>query len=205
MVNNFEEEHPIAWYLTDDRDKPIEDQIGLFITTGGNGDWYIGTSPASNPNATLQAVRLCTSGGAVTLAPGLTWAIADAFKAIQAANEKKQYVRTSNHEDECELKAWRRRFPELEFDGSVGIREKTSDNQPMSLDETLEEWYDELERLVTTNLKKPATNTDPTTIHPSRMDGLAKNNNSDLETHNPTGGIRVFKTLRKVLNYVKGQ
>lgn len=121
MVNNYNEEYPIAWYQTDDRDKLLEDQLGLFITAGGNGDWYVGVSPASNPNATINAVRLCTSGGASTLAPGLTWAIADAYHAIQAANEKKEYKRTSNHEDEQELNAWRRKFPHLKFDGRFDI------------------------------------------------------------------------------------
>lgn len=67
-------------YLTDDRDalRPNE----LVIEQGGNGDWYVSVVPQGQGNIG-KAVRLCTSGGASSRCPGLTGAIAAAYKAIQ--------------------------------------------------------------------------------------------------------------------------
>ncbi len=71
-------------YLTDDRDarNPHELVIGI----GGNGDWYAAVVPKGE--GTLgRAVRICTSGGASTKAPGLPVAIADAFRAIEKSQK----------------------------------------------------------------------------------------------------------------------
>ena len=75
-------------YLTDDRDneKPRSE---LVIFQGGNGDWYVGvgeegTWPMHN------FVRLCTSGGASSACPGLTLAIAAAYRAMPPSPEEKK-------------------------------------------------------------------------------------------------------------------
>lgn len=73
-----------ARYLTDDRD--LDERHELVIFKGENGDWYVGI--AREGRAPLDAVRLCTSGGAASAAPGLTVAISDAWAAIISAEEK---------------------------------------------------------------------------------------------------------------------
>ncbi len=55
----------------------------LVIFQGGNGDWYVQVAPRHG--RTSEGVRLCTSGGASSHAPGLTVAIASAHRAIMAA------------------------------------------------------------------------------------------------------------------------
>lgn len=66
-------------YLTDDRDGRRRNE--LVIMQGGNGDWYVSVVPEGT--GTLgKAVRICTSGGAASAAPGLGVAIADAYRAI---------------------------------------------------------------------------------------------------------------------------
>lgn len=73
-------EEPVeARYLTDDRDLP--DRNELVIMTGGNGDWYVAVVPEGE-GTIGRAVRISTSGGASSAAPGLTKAISDAFRAI---------------------------------------------------------------------------------------------------------------------------
>ena len=72
-----------AVYLTDDRDLPENDLRTLVIFQGGNGDWYVQVAP--HHGRTTEGVRLCTSGGASSHAPGLTVAIASAYRAIMAA------------------------------------------------------------------------------------------------------------------------
>lgn len=69
-----------AVYLTDDRDLPEEDQRALVIFPGGNGDWYVQVTGANGMG--WDGVRLCTSGGASTKVPGLTSAIAEAYRCI---------------------------------------------------------------------------------------------------------------------------
>lgn len=70
-------------YLTDDRDLRCRHE--LVIGQGGNGDWYIAVVPEGE--GTLgRSVRLCTSGGASSIAPGLVPAIAEAFRSLSAAN-----------------------------------------------------------------------------------------------------------------------
>jgi hypothetical protein len=73
-------------YLTDDRDERRRNE--LVIQFGGNGDWYVSVVPEGE-GAMGRAVRLCTSGGASSAAPGLTNAIADAFRAIRDGKNKK--------------------------------------------------------------------------------------------------------------------
>jgi hypothetical protein len=72
-----------ARYLTDDRDE--KDRNELVIFQGGNGDWYVGVVPEGEAGLG-RFVRLCTSGGASFAAPGLTVAIADAYRAIVKAS-----------------------------------------------------------------------------------------------------------------------
>jgi hypothetical protein len=71
-------------YLTDDRDFPGKNE--LVISQGGNGDWYVGVTPEGQ-GCIGKSVRICTSGGASSRVPGLTVAIADAFRALLAAGE----------------------------------------------------------------------------------------------------------------------
>jgi len=102
-----------AIYLTDDRDLPEEDQRTLVIFHGGNGDWYVQVAPAHG--RTMEGVRICTSGGASTRCPGLGVAIADAYRAMQAAKNGERVLVRSRDELEEELAVWRSRFPGLEY------------------------------------------------------------------------------------------
>lgn len=52
----------------------------LTISQGGNGDWYVAVLPKGHRIG--PSVRLRTSGGAATGCPGLTIAIADAYRAL---------------------------------------------------------------------------------------------------------------------------
>lgn len=108
-----------AVYITDDRDLPEEEQRTLVIFHGGNGDWYVQVAPLHG--RTMEGVRLCTSGGASTHCPGLTTAIADAYRAIKAA-ERGDTPRATCSELEEELQAWRARFPKYRFDGLDLVR-----------------------------------------------------------------------------------
>ncbi len=67
-------------YLTDDRDDE-RNQNELVIQLGGNGDWYVSVVPKGQ-GTVGRGVRLATSGGASSQAPGLCVAIADAFRAL---------------------------------------------------------------------------------------------------------------------------
>lgn len=74
---------PVLWgqmlrYHTDDHDIS---SAQLCIQQGGNGDWYISIadSPDHHP---ISGVRICTSGGAAALCPGLGIAIARAYQAM---------------------------------------------------------------------------------------------------------------------------
>ena len=72
-------------YLTDDRDDRRE-RNELVIWFCGNGDWYVGVCPEGEfPIG--KTVRICTSGGASSAAPGLGVAIARAFRALANAPE----------------------------------------------------------------------------------------------------------------------
>lgn len=105
-----------AVFTTDDRDKPLEDQLSLRILHGGNGDWYVAVAPVGR--AAVNGVRICTSGGASKTHPGLTAAIAEAYNAIKNADQGLQVKQlASRREMEEELEAWRSKFPNLEFDG----------------------------------------------------------------------------------------
>ncbi len=73
-----------ARYLTDDRD--LEGPNELIIFQGGNGDWYVGVAPQGT-SCIDKSVRSCTSGRASSRVPGLTLAIANAFRALVAAGE----------------------------------------------------------------------------------------------------------------------
>jgi hypothetical protein len=52
----------------------------LSISQGGNDDWYVSVLPEGHRIG--PTVRLRTSGGASTICPGLTVAIADAYRAM---------------------------------------------------------------------------------------------------------------------------
>jgi len=73
-----------ARYLSDDRDERRPNELVIF--TGGNGDWYVGIA-SQGTGCIGRSVRLCTSGGASSRVPGLTLAIANAFRALVAAGE----------------------------------------------------------------------------------------------------------------------
>ncbi|CAN7781986.1 hypothetical protein LJR175_008183 [Variovorax sp. LjRoot175] len=102
-----------AVYLTDDRDLPPEDLRTLVIFQGGNGDWYV--QVANRHGRATEGVRLCTSGGASTQAPGLTTAIASAYRAI-LASQRGEPQPQSQLDLEEEVAAWRARFPEHRFE-----------------------------------------------------------------------------------------
>lgn len=101
-------------YLTDDRDLPDEEQRALVIFSGGNGDWYVQVAPRHG--RTTEGVRLCTSGGASSACPGLTVAIADAYRAMVAASRGERPA-PSRAELMEELDAWRAKYPDQKFDG----------------------------------------------------------------------------------------
>jgi len=106
-----------AVYLTDDRDLPPEELRTLVIFQGGNGDWYV--QVANQHGRATEGVRLCTSGGASSQAPGLTTAIASAYRAIRAAQSGKPQP-PSQLDLEEEVAAWRARFPQHHFEfGSI--------------------------------------------------------------------------------------
>lgn len=67
-------------YLTDDRDKPEGRRHELVIGWGNNGDWYIYSAPEGEKS--VNAVRLCTSGGASSSVPGLTVLVSQMFHRI---------------------------------------------------------------------------------------------------------------------------
>lgn len=111
-----------AMYLTDDRDLPVDQQRMLVIFQGGNGDWYVQVARAHG--RAIEGVRICTSGGASTQCPGLGPAIADAYRAMHAAqNGTRLEYRPPRDDLESELRAWRERFPKLKFDGILNIVE----------------------------------------------------------------------------------
>lgn len=102
-----------AIYLTDDRDLPEEDLRTLVIFPGGNGDWYVQVAPAHG--MTTEGVRICTSGGASTQCPGLGVAIAEAYRAMKAAQSGERRTVRSRMDLEEELAAWREKFPDLKY------------------------------------------------------------------------------------------
>ena len=111
-----------AIYLTDDRDLLEEDLRALVIFHGGNGDWYVQVTPAHGRS--VEGVRICTSGGASTNCPGLGPAIAEAFRAIMAAQNGNKYNPLPSREEmQAELNAWHQRFPDMKFDGFFDIVE----------------------------------------------------------------------------------
>jgi hypothetical protein len=71
-------------YTTDDRDR--EERLDLVIQQGGNGDWYVSVVPEGH--AAIRGVRLSTSGGASFAVPGLTGAIADAYRAMRGESPR---------------------------------------------------------------------------------------------------------------------
>ncbi len=73
-------------YLTDDRDQPNRREFVMGM--GGNGDWYVGVVPEGQEGMLGASVRLCTSGGASSTAPGFLPGIANAFRALLEAAEK---------------------------------------------------------------------------------------------------------------------
>lgn len=101
-----------ATYLTDDRDLPDDELRTLVIFQGGNGDWYVQVAPKHG--RTTEGVRLCTSGGASRAAPGLTLAIAEAYRAIKAAEQGVEPGRTQADLEE-EVAAWRAEFPDHHY------------------------------------------------------------------------------------------
>lgn len=68
-------------YECDDRDRPDPHELVITPPTG-NGDWYVAIVSKGSGTAVAQSVRLCTSGGASSAAPGLTSAISDAYRAL---------------------------------------------------------------------------------------------------------------------------
>jgi hypothetical protein len=104
-----------AFYLTDDRDLPDDELRTLVVLQGGNGDWYV--QVAGKNGIATEGVRICTSGGASTQCPGLGPAIADAYRAMAAAQNGTPLERPVPRSDlEDEIRAWRARFPELRYE-----------------------------------------------------------------------------------------
>ncbi len=100
-----------AMYLTDDRDLPDGEQRTLVIFPGGNGDWYIQVAPKHG--RTTEGVRLCTSGGASRNCPGLTVAIAEAYRSMLAAqNDERVEPGMSWNALRDEVRAWREAYPD---------------------------------------------------------------------------------------------
>jgi hypothetical protein len=104
---------PPEMYPTDDHDMPKEDQRALVIFQGGNGDFYVQVTPLHGKST--EGVRLCTSGGASSRCPGLTAAIADAYRAMKAMNAGETRTVQSRAQMEEELEAWRASSPKLEY------------------------------------------------------------------------------------------
>lgn len=102
-------------YLTDDRDLPENQQRTLVIFPGGNGDWYVQVAPKHG--RTTEGVRISTSGGAQWACPGLGVAIAEAYRAMRAAQDAPggQLAPSvpTRRELEEELELWRAHFPKL--------------------------------------------------------------------------------------------
>ncbi|KWT70808.1 MULTISPECIES: hypothetical protein [unclassified Variovorax] len=106
-----------AVYLTDDRDLRDDELRTLVIFQGGNGDWYV--QVGNRHGRATDGVRLCTSGGASSHAPGLTVAIASAYRAIIAA-QRGELAPPSRVDLEEEVEAWRAAFPKHQFEfGSI--------------------------------------------------------------------------------------
>lgn len=100
-------------YLSDDRDRPDDEQRSLVIFMGGNGDWYVQVAPKNG--MTTEGVRICTSGGASTQCPGLGVAIAEAYRTMAAAKDGSKSERpVSRAELENEIQAWRYAYPNHE-------------------------------------------------------------------------------------------
>lgn len=111
-------------YVTDDRDRPLEEQRSLVIFPGGNGDWYVQVAP--HHGRTTEGVRLCTSGGASTQCPGLTTGIAMAYRAMRAAQTGEPAM-PSYYELEQEVSAWRAKASKYMYDprsGDIVLREE---------------------------------------------------------------------------------
>jgi hypothetical protein len=109
-----------AVYLTDDRDLPDDELRTLVIFQGGNGDWYV--QVANKEGRSTEGVRLCTSGGASSQVPGLTVAIATAYRAIMAA-QRGEPPPPSRYELEDEVRAWRAAFPDHHYEfGAIDRR-----------------------------------------------------------------------------------
>lgn len=105
-----------AVYLTDDRDYTDEDQRTLVIFPGGNGDWYVQVAPKHG--RAIEGVRLCTSGGASTQCPGLTVAIAEAYRSIIASQSenKRKDMQPTYSELMSEVTAWRAKAMKYRYD-----------------------------------------------------------------------------------------
>lgn len=125
MIEDLDER---AVYLTDDRDLPDEDLRTLVIFPGGNGDWYV--QVANKNGRTSDGVRLCTSGGASTQCPGLTVAIAEAYRAIIGSKSKvKRQAQPTYADLLSEVTAWRAKAAKYEYDSrfdEVVLKEKSS-------------------------------------------------------------------------------
>lgn len=107
-------------YLTDDRDYPVEDQCELVIFSGGNGDWYVQVTPVGSHS--MHAVRLCTSGGASNAAPGLTNAIAEAYRCIKFSNENRRPSMSESYDQlKEEVAAWRAANPSKKYHPLDGV------------------------------------------------------------------------------------
>lgn len=74
-------------YLTDDRDGGDERGPELCIGWGENGDWYVKTVPEGEHG--MDAVRICTSGGAAAAVPDLPILVARMFRALVVAGADK--------------------------------------------------------------------------------------------------------------------
>lgn len=107
----------VARYLTDDRDHHVDDQRELRIQQGGNGDWYVFVARVNERFS--RGVRICTSGGAATQAPGLPAAIAAAYRSILKDDAPSTGL-PSYDELLQEVMAWRLAAPHAHYCESSG-------------------------------------------------------------------------------------
>jgi hypothetical protein len=107
---------PEARYSSDNRDLPADELRDLVISFGGNGDWYVQITPKDGVTAT-EVVRLSTSGGASYRCPGLTVAIAEAYRAIVASTSGRGAEPAPSYEDfQREVTAWRAKAAKYIYD-----------------------------------------------------------------------------------------
>lgn len=99
--------------MSDNDSLPLSQRKNIHICFGGNGDWYV--KAMSEDEGDWSGVRLATSGGVSWRYPNLCVSIAQAFRVIHCPYQEKDVVRYDDLSKE--LKEWRNKHPNKEFDG----------------------------------------------------------------------------------------